>query len=92
MALVFYKGIYYAGTYPMNAAQVMLPSDDTLTPQNANKRGYRWVCDVAYEENEVIPPDMRQHFQQLREDGYLLGVALHPVSRVDKGLYEPLGK
>jgi hypothetical protein len=74
----------------MKPAQVMLSVDDTLTPLNANKRGYRWVCDVAHEEHEAIPPDMRQHFQQLREDGYLLGVALHPVSEVDKGLYEPM--
>ena len=74
----------------MQVSQIALPIDDTLTPQNAPERGYRWVCNVAYEETEVIPPDLLQNYLNLINDGYKLGCALHPITDLDKGLYEPV--
>ncbi len=76
----------------MQTVKAILPIDDTLTPQNADDRGYIWRVDVAYDETEKIPPELMKDFQKLLNDGYKLGCALEPFSDQDKGLYEPLPK
>jgi len=74
----------------MKVTVILLPIDTSLTPENANQRGYKWVADVAYDETEEIPPTLMKSFLDLLNDGYMFGCALHPVSNMDKGLYEPI--
>lgn len=76
----------------MPPAYATLPIDDTLTRENAQQRGYRWVCDVAYDPTEQVPASLLKDFVGLIKDGYKFGSAYHPLSNQDKGLYEPISE
>lgn len=76
----------------MTEKQETLPTDPTLTTQNAGKRGYHWVMDVARNDEgeiEIIDEILRM----VEEEGYKVGQPKTPgFPSVPYGVYKPLKK
>ncbi len=78
---------------PRNKSTKQLPTllvDHSLTPKNAEKRGYEWVADVMYD-REAPYEAMEDIVSLVEEDGYKLGCTLSKMmADAMQGLYRPL--
>ena len=63
-----------------------LPVDKTLSPANAGRRGYTFVCDVFPE----FVAENREVIRALLADGCVLGLASPGNPDEAVGLYQPL--
>lgn len=68
-----------------------MPEDFSLTPENANEKGFEWMYDDFYNDGDILISTNFHTLRSLSDEGYKLGRSVSRMNaETQKGVYAPL--